>query len=263
MRRCIAIALYWIFIQLTKPAIRGQYWIDQISTGDAMCGRIVQHHGMGDFFSVLAPRYPKYFNVDPEPIGRYNVAPSTRVKLIHHVEDGLQVDAVKWGWAPFWAKGKRPDPINARVETVMTGKFFKQLWPRGRAIVPSEGWFEWLKDPDDPKKKQPYFIRLKGEEPMFFAALAQVHTDLEPHEGDGFVIITDASDEGMVDIHDRRPVVLSPEDAREWLEPDLPAERALELVRHCRPVEDFEWFEVGKAVGNVRNQGAELIAPLA
>lgn len=42
---------------------------------------------------------------------------------------------------------------------------------------------------------------------MFFAGLAQVHPGLEPHEDDGFVIITDASDAGMVDIHDRRPVV--------------------------------------------------------
>lgn len=228
-----------------------------------MCGRIVQHHGMGDFFSVLAPRYPKYFNVDPEPIGRYNVAPSTRVKLIHAVEDGLQVDAVKWGWSPFWARGKRPDPINARVETVTTGKFFKQLWPRGRAIVPSEGWFEWVKDPDDPKKKQPYFIKLRGEEPMFYGALAHVTPGLEPHDEDGFVIVTAASDQGMVDIHDRRPLVLTPELANEWLDPELDEARAAEIAKDCcRDSADFEWFPVSREVGNVKNQGPQLILPL-
>ena len=90
------------------------------------------------------------------------------------------------------------------------GSFFKQLCPNGRALAPANGWFEWVKDPDEPKKKQPYYIKLKSDDPMFFAALAQVHIDLEPDDGDGFVIITDASDAGMVDIHDRRPVVLSP-----------------------------------------------------
>ena len=99
-------------------------------------------------------------------------ADCSRAQLLHSKEDGLHIDAVQWGWAPFWAKGKRPDPINARVETVTTGKFFKQLWPTGRAIVPSEGWYEWVKDPDEPKKKQPYFIRLKSRRPMFFGALA-------------------------------------------------------------------------------------------
>jgi putative SOS response-associated peptidase YedK len=90
-----------------------------------------------------------------------------------------------------------------------------------------------------------------------------VHSGLEPHEGDGFVVITAASDSGMVDIHDRRPVVLAPEAAREWIEPGLPAHRAEAIARDaCRPVEDFEWFAVGKAVGNVRNQGAGLIEPV-
>ena len=28
------------------------------------------------------------------------------------------------------------------------------------------------------------------------------------------------------------------------------------------PAEAFEWYRVGMAVGNVRNQGAELINPL-
>lgn len=49
----------------------------------------------------------------------------------------------------------------------------------------------------------------------------------------------------MVDIHDRRAVVLTPDLAREWLE----------------PAEAFEWFKVGTAAGNVRNKGPDLIKP--
>jgi len=101
----------------------------------------------------------------------------------------------------------------------MTGKFFKQLWPNRRVLAPANGWFEWVKDPNDSKKKQPYFIRPKEEGPMFFAPLAEVHQGLEPDPQDGFVIITADSDQGMVDIHDRRPVVLSPEHARESVDP--------------------------------------------
>jgi putative SOS response-associated peptidase YedK len=55
----------------------------------------------------------------------------------------------------------------------MTGKFFKELWPHGRILAPANGWFERVKDPTDPKKKQPFFIRLRDERPMFFAALAK------------------------------------------------------------------------------------------
>ena len=99
---------------------------------------------------------------------------------------------------------------------------------------------------------------------MFFGALAQVSLGLEPQEGDGFVIITAASDQGMVDVHDRKPLVLTPEHAREWLDPGLDPERAEEIAKECcQPTEDFEWYAVGKEVGNVKNQGAELVLPLS
>lgn len=225
-----------------------------------MCGRFVQYEGMAIYIEELNPQIELFSGYDAEPINRFNIAPTTSVQVLHSKEDGLHIDAVRWGWAPFWAKEKRPDPINARVETVATGKFFKQLWPNGRAIVPSEGWYEWVKDPDDPKKKQPYFIRLKSKRPMFFGALAEIHSGLEPHEGDGFVIITAASDQGMVDIHDRCPLVLIPEHANEWLDPGLSPDRAEEIAKElCQPTEDFEWFPVSKAVGNVKNQGPTLI----
>ncbi|AFO50028.1 hypothetical protein T1E_4199 [Pseudomonas putida DOT-T1E] len=201
---------------------------------------------------------------DHEPLSRFNVAPSTRVEIIRQIGEGLSVERVKWGWSPFWAKGKRPDPINARAETVMTGRFFKGLWPDGRALAPANGWFEWIPDPADPKRKQPYYITSADGGPLFFGALAQVHQGIEPDDRDGFVVITAAADQGLVDIHDRKPLVLAPDVAREWLDPGTSPERAAAIIETgCRPAENFRWYPVGKAVGNVRNQGPELIEPVS
>nr|BFD42492.1 hypothetical protein FFPRI1PSEUD_39910 [Pseudomonas sp. FFPRI_1] len=74
------------------------------------------------------------------------------------------------------------------------------------------------------------------------------------------MIITADAQGGMVDIHDRRPVVLAPDLTREWLDPATPNERAEQMALHQgEPAESFEWFKVSIAVGNVRNHGAELI----
>ena len=97
---------------------------------------------------------------------------------------------------------------------------------------------------------------------MWFAALGQFRREdrMEEQEGDGFVIITADSDQGMLDIHDRRPLVLPPDLAREWIEPGISPERAEELVSNLAlPVQAFEWHAVDRAVGNVRNEGAHLI----
>lgn len=88
-------------------------------------------------------------------------------------------------------------------------------------------------------------------------------SDEGPGEHDGFVIITADSAGGMVDIHDRRPVVLAPELAREWLDLSTPKERAEQMVLHQGESADvFGRFRVNQAVGNVRNQGEEFIQPL-
>ena len=57
--------------------------------------------------------------------------------------------------------------------------------------------------------------------------------------------------------------VLEPALAWEWFERDLAPQRAEEISQTiCRPTEDFEWFKVDRAVGNLRDQGPQLIIPL-
>ncbi len=54
---------------------------------------------------------------------------------------------------------------------------FAPLWKYGRAVVPASGWYEWKKSPDNPRLKQPYFIRGADRQPLFFAALYAAETD--------------------------------------------------------------------------------------
>ena len=224
-----------------------------------MCGRLTQYRGIHDFVAALSMPNPLVNTTGELPFERYNVAPTTQVALLHMEGDTLRADRVRWGWRPFWAKD-RAAPINARVEKVAHGPFFRNAWPH-RAITPVDGWYEWV-DEGGPKK-QPYLIRRRDGAPILCAAIGQFPIE-EPREDDGFVIITADSEGGMVDVHDRRPIVFSPELAREWLDPATPKERAEQMALfQGEPTEVFEWFKVSTAVGNVRNQGATLILPLA
>ncbi|MDB5980924.1 MAG: protein of unknown function, family [Pseudomonas sp.] len=226
-----------------------------------MCGRLSQYRGIHDFVETLSLPNPMVNNVGDQPIERYNVAPTTQVALLHREGEALHADLVRWGWCPPSATDK-PAPINVRVEKVAHGPFFHAIWPH-RALTPIDNWFEWVYEGGP--KKQPYLVRRKDRAPILCAAIGQYPTnDREPQAHDGFVIITADSAGGIVDIHDRRPVVLSPELAREWLDPATPKERAEQIVMHQGELtEVFEWFRVSGEVGNIRNQGSELIEPLA
>ncbi len=79
----------------------------------------------------------------------------------------------------------------------------------------------------------------------------------------GFVLVTADSQGGMVDIHDRRPVVLNAADAALWLDPGLSPEQAAELARQTAlGPDEFEGYEVTTAVNRAGTEGAELTRPI-
>ena len=222
-----------------------------------MCGRFAQSQTREDYLAFLAEDIERDIPYDPEPIGRYNVAPGTKVLLLSERDEHLHLDPVFCGYAPGW--WDKPPLINARVETAATSHMFKPLWQHGRAICFADGWFEWKKEGD---KKQPYFIYRADGQPVFIAAIGSTPFE-RGDEAEGFLIVTAAADQGLVDIHDRRPRVLSPEAAREWMRQEVGDKEASEIAASgCVPANQFTWHPVSCAVGNVKNQGAELIQPV-
>jgi putative SOS response-associated peptidase YedK len=231
-----------------------------------MCGRIGQFSAWQSYVEALA-LFRDVTSSDLENYPRYNVGPGAKTIVLY--SDG-SVRRVWWGFRPHWAVARKiPQMINARGDKI-TGSTWKPMLKSSRVIVPADVWFEWIKDDDG--KKQPYLLRAKDKAPLFLAGLTNVTGDVPsgPREGpdgaglvDGAVIVTDASDAGMIDIHDRRPVVLSAADAKHWLDQDTTVEHAAEIARTAsRPVSDFEWFKVSREVNDARHDNPGLVDPI-
>jgi putative SOS response-associated peptidase YedK len=68
----------------------------------------------------------------------------------------------------------------------------------------------------------------------------------------------------MVDIHDRRPVVLESEDASR-MDPETPVEEAAHIAQsRSLPSEEFTWWRVSREVNRTYsgNNGKHLLAPI-
>jgi putative SOS response-associated peptidase YedK len=226
-----------------------------------MCGRISQARSEAAYAQAIG--WPDHAADSAAPHHpNWNVAPGTTPLLMHAFdEDRPGFARVGWGYRPTWAIEKRiPLAINARIEKAATGAFFRPLWKHGRCVVPADGWYEWT---GEKGHKQPWYIRLRADAPMFLAALTDFRPD-RPSEDAGFVIVTAAADAGMVDVHDRRPVVFAPQDAALWMDNSLPPEQAEQLARAMtRPAGDFEWYPVSREVNKAGHNGAHLIEPVA
>ncbi|BBE77607.1 hypothetical protein PDTA9759_24640 [Phytobacter diazotrophicus] len=67
-----------------------------------MCGRFAQAQTREEYLVYLAKEAERNIAYDPAPIGRYNVAPGTKVLLLNQGDEQLHLDPVIWGYAPVW-----------------------------------------------------------------------------------------------------------------------------------------------------------------
>lgn len=253
-------------------------------TCGGMCGRYATTRTSTD----LSALFESYDDTGGRLGADYNVAPTDRVPIVRiavppgdaHSSDvapdagaaageGSGADdpqrmrslcLARWGLVPAWAKDLRGAArmINARAETVATTRAYAQSFARRRCLIPADGWYEWLRRDD--ATKQPYYMTRADGGVLAFAGIWSIWS-----RGDERLltcsVITTAARGDLALVHDRMPLLLPPRRWEAWLagggDPaELlapPADEALAAIE-IRPVR--------RAVGDVRNNGPELIARL-
>jgi putative SOS response-associated peptidase YedK len=195
------------------------------------------------------------FDYMPPP-RRFNLSPGTDLVTMHALAGEQKADVLRWGYKTKWHESKKmPPTINATIEK-SNSVFWSALWKTGRAIVPADGWYEWTGEKGD---KQPWFIKRSDGEPVFIAALTGRKPELQDQEyGAGAALLTTESAGGMLDVHDRRPIVLTADDARIWIDLTRPKDEIEEFVQNVAlPTDSFEWYQVTWDVNKAGNQSPE------
>jgi putative SOS response-associated peptidase YedK len=218
-----------------------------------MCGRFTLFATpveVADLFDVPAVEWPPRYNIAPtQPVlaCRLNVATQAR-----------ELVPLRWGLIPSWAHDLAAGVkgINARAETVADLPTFRAAFKERRCLIPASGYYEWKREG---KAKQPYFIHPHDGGLFAFAGLWDVWSKgAAPVES--CAILTTTANEATRHLHERTPVILPPESFAAWLDTGTPAAALHEPLRPC-PAERIAIHPVGAAVGNVQNDGPELVAP--
>ncbi len=192
---------------------------------------------------------------------RYNIAPTQHVVTVMGEGDGTQrhLALLRWGLVPTWAKEETlaAKMINARAETLAEKPSFKRLVRVRRCLVVADGFYEWKQDEHS---KTPMYITLKTGGLLAFAGIWD-----EWKHPDGAIwrtcaIITTQANALVAPIHERMPVILSPEAYATWLNTQVHDEHVLLPLLAPYPAEQMMARAVSKQVNNPRYDSAELIA---
>jgi putative SOS response-associated peptidase YedK len=218
-----------------------------------MCGRYTLTNP-----SDLAARFGLGAIAETHLEPRFNIAPAQLVPIVVEDAEGRSLEWMRWGFKPAWMKDfRQPPPINARAETLLDRPLFRGSVRRNRCIVPASGFYEWQTVPGA-KLKQPWYFRGKHIGLLGFAGFSA-------HDAEGqntFLIITTKANELMAPIHDRMPVILSPEGEAIWLDRGAETLETLTFLTPY-PAEQKEGFPVSRAVNDPRDGGPDLIEPVS
>src|SRR5262249_37136367 len=185
--------------------------------------------------------------VDLRP--RYNVCPGEDVAAVVEHEGDRRLGPLRWGFPPR-------SQINVRCESVARASAFRDAFRRRRCVVVADGFFEWQ---SVDSLKQPHFFRLTSQQPFGLAGIWQ-----RPSGGDappGAAILTCAANSLVAGVHDRMPVMLSPEGCWGWLDPKADAS-ALERLLRSFPSEAMEGYPVSALVNSGRHDSPDCLRPI-
>ena len=148
-----------------------------------------------------------------------DIHPTENAPVISYQQGSMLLADKKWGF-PGYDSGKVI--FNARSESVLEKKMFRESVLKRRLIIPAAGFYEWNR-----KKEKVTFTSAVKEQPILYMAGFYNKYGNE----DRFVILTTGANDSMADVHERMPLLLKHQELEEWLRDD----RRLEEFLHSEP----------------------------
>ena len=152
--------------------------------------------------------------------GKKDVYPSSMTAVLKPEYTQVGLGQMRWGFPGFVGKELL---INARAESVLEKRTFKESVLHRRCVIPAKGFYEW-----NPKKEKYQFERLDQEPVLFMAGCFQTF-----REEDRFVILTTQANDSVSAVHHRMPLVLEKDEIENWILDD----QSVEFILHKTPPE--------------------------
>ena len=179
-----------------------------------MCGR---YTGNDDESDEIADIYARTRLAYPDArLNNGEIFPTQQVPILHGTD--LNPFPAVWGYPGFQGKGVL---INARAETAAEKFSFRDSLLNRRCVIPTTGYLEW----DAGKTK--YRFNLPDTRALYLGGFYKQFPD-----GIRFVILTTVPNASVADVHQRMPLILTPDFLNGWV---CDTDCALRYLRAAMP----------------------------
>lgn len=221
-----------------------------------MCGRY--------FLDAEAEELEALFGPMPMPrlAARYNIAPTQPIPIVREAANGgREMVLVRWGLVPGWSKGpdSRYSMINARAETVAEKPAYRNAFRYRRCLVPANGFYEWRAGPTG---KQPMALRPADGGVLALAGLWEHWQDAGGNELESCTIVVRPADDQVRAVHDRMPLIVSPDAFGVWLDRRAQNPAAIGTLIAAQQPPRLTIYPVSRQVNRPTNDSPALVEPV-
>lgn len=207
-------------------------------------------------FEVMEEHFQAWDQIDHLP--RFNVAPTQPVLTVRAESGKRKMGPMRWGLIPSWASAITAGNFNARSEKVRTTPTFRDAFASGqRCLIPADGFYEWQ---TLGSVKQPYCFEVGAGDLFAFAGLWDQWRDPHGPMIQSCTILTTAANTLVAEIHDRMPVILSPDQYDLWLN----SPNVNEVLKVLTPYDPHRMrrYPVSTKLNDSKNDSAEYATPI-
>ena len=195
----------------------------------------------------------------------WNIKPTQDIYIVKNEE----IKIASWGLIAPWSKNSvdalrsQSQAINARSESVHEKPTFRNAFRQRRCLVPATGYYEWATELGRYKTKQPVFISRDDEKLLAFAGIFDRWISPEGEIRESVAIITRDAVGDLAKVHNRMPLFIPRNRWEKWMDSELTeVEEVRALMEIPKPDDHLRFWPVSTMVNSIRNNGAELIAPI-
>lgn len=147
--------------------------------------------------------------------------------ILGGIPERRSIVPARWGLQPKWADDHRwgkKNAYNARAETIWEKPAFREAIRSRRCLVSTREFYEragghWLR------------VSPEEDEPILMAAIYEPPNDLT--DLPTYSLVTTVPNLRIAELHDRMPVVLTPEEAAVWLDKESSPDDLTALMVPC------------------------------
>ncbi len=186
---------------------------------------------------------------------RYNLAPTDQVPVIHHWEGQRIISDMRWWLVPNWSDepSTRYPIFNARSEKLDISRAYKGSFRHKRCVIPAHSFVGWQ---GNEKQKTPLLFSAV-DQAMAFAGLWDYWSDGIQHVLSCAIVTTTAAPE-LAQFQDRMPVMLTIEQAEQWLDSKQDSKPLQELCHSHLPY-PLQIAVIEPQLGNTHNKNAPIL----